>query len=1160
MTGRPIEEALRLTEERFRLLVESVRDYAIFLLDPNGIVSTWNIGAERIKGYKAGEIIGQSFAKFYPPEDVASGKLERELDIARREGRYEEDGWRIRKDGSKFWAHVVITALRNPGGEIVGFAKVTQDLTERVRVEEQRVTLAQSEHTTRLLARLLTLSGALAAAQTPQDVAEVAVVTGLEALGARRASFLRVDGDDLVLIAAKNLEPELAEKWRRFPVSLDTPAGAAFRTRAVSFAEADTVALPLESAGEVVAVVAYRFDPRSFPEDERALLRTLAAQIGQALDRAAAFLREREAHDRLGVLMELSNGLSRTLTTGDVARVVIEHGMMMSRADTCTLYTYDESAGVLHLIGERGCSPEIVERIRRIDTTSGNPIFTTVQTHRALFAETPEEYAKLVPAIARMTASGPRAQAFWSSPLVAEGRPIGLLGMGFYAPRRIPPEMRNLVEAFSRQSAEAMLRATHFETERFTRARLATTLRSIGDAVIATDVHGAITMMNPVAERATQWSEAEARGRPLAEVFRIVNEHTRAIVQSPVDKVLELGAIVGLANHTVLVRRDGTELPIEDSGAPIRAEGAPVEGVVLVFRDVAEQKAEETRRTFLAEATSTLAESLDYQVTLAKAARLAVPRLADWCAVDIVDGSPLPKRLAVAHVDPAKVKYAHEVEQKYPADPNAPTGLPHVLRTGKSELYSDIPDELLVAVTKDAEHLRVARELGLRSAMIVPLLARGRTLGAITFAMAESGRRYDADDLAFAEDLARRFAIAIENAELYRAERSARQGADVANRAKDEFLAIVSHELRTPLNAILGWAKLMSQREFDEVRRARAVETIERNAVAMAQLIEDLLDMSRIVSGKMRIDPQPVSLDSVVTAALDSIKPAADAKSIEIATHIHDTIPTVLGDAARLQQIVWNLLSNAVKFTAKGGHVEVSVQTSGETAVVRVKDDGVGIAPHFLPYVFDPFSQEDARITRARGGLGLGLAITKQLVELHGGRIEVTSEGEGRGATFTLTLPLRAHRDGPRAESMAVRASSPALRGLRVLVVDDERDARELVQAILAECECEVTLASSADEALAILDTRVPDVVLADISMPNRDGYDFIRELRARPKERGGDVPAAALTAYARAEDKTRMLAAGYSLHIPKPIDPNELADVVASLTQFRPPAPKRPR
>jgi CheY-like chemotaxis protein/anti-sigma regulatory factor (Ser/Thr protein kinase) len=300
----------------------------------------------------------------------------------------------------------------------------------------------------------------------------------------------------------------------------------------------------------------------------------------------------------------------------------------------------------------------------------------------------------------------------------------------------------------------------------------------------------------------------------------------------------------------------------------------------------------------------------------------------------------------------------------------------------------------------------------------------------------------------------------------------------------------------------------------------------------------------------MRIDAQPISLEAVIAAALDSIKPAADAKGIHVATHVDDAIPTVLGDAARLQQVVWNLLSNAVKFTAKSGHVDVSAHVAGDAVVVRVKDDGVGIAPHFVPYVFDPFSQEDARITRARGGLGLGLAITKQLVELHGGRIEVASEGEGRGATFTLTLPLRAGL--PRDHLDPPRPKTPALRGLRVLVIDDERDARELLQAILVDYDCVVTVAASVDEALGLLDARAFDVVLADISMPARDGYDFIRELRARPKERGGDLPAAALTAYARAEDKARMLAAGYSMHLPKPIDPTELAGVVASLTQFR--------
>jgi signal transduction histidine kinase/CheY-like chemotaxis protein len=446
--------------------------------------------------------------------------------------------------------------------------------------------------------------------------------------------------------------------------------------------------------------------------------------------------------------------------------------------------------------------------------------------------------------------------------------------------------------------------------------------------------------------------------------------------------------------------------------------------------------------------------------------------------------------------------------------------------------------------------------------MVVPLSARGRTLGAMTLVFAESGRRYTDLDLHFAEELARRCAVAIDNARLFISEQRARQNADVASRAKDEFLAVVSHELRTPLNAILGWAKMMSSPAFDEARRGRAVETIERNAAAMAQLIEDLLDMSRIISGKMRLDVQRMELAPVVDAAIESVRPAADAKEIRVLTVFDSSIPEVVGDPTRIQQVVWNLLSNAVKFTPKGGRVEVLLTLSDSWAAISVADTGRGIAERFLPHVFDPFRQEDASSTRSRGGLGLGLAITRQLVELHGGRIHVESGGEGRGATFRVLLPISAvARTSSRPptsgalekEARVAPARRPELEGLRVLVVDDEKDARQLVQAVLEDCGCRVTLAAGVDAAMGALGQEVPDVIISDIGMPERDGYDLIRQVRALPRPKGGDVPAAALTAYARAEDRLRMLAAGYSMHLAKPIDPQELVVVVASLTRFAP-------
>jgi PAS domain S-box-containing protein len=292
-------------------------------------------------------------------------------------------------------------------------------------------------------------------------------------------------------------------------------------------------------------------------------------------------------------------------------------------------------------------------------------------------------------------------------------------------------------------------------------------------------------MMNEVAESLTGWREADAQGLALPAIFKIVNERTRAIVANPVEKVLATGGIVGLANHTVLIAKDGREVPIDDSGAPIRGEDGSVTGVVLVFRDVSERKRDETIKAFLAEASATLSQSLDYEQTVARVARLAVPNLADWCAVDlVVDGQLQPRRLAVAHVDPDKVELAWELAAKYPPLLDAPTGLPNVLRTGRSELYADIPDELLVAGCRDDEQLRIARELQLRSAIVAPLAVHDRVLGAMSFVFAESNRKYTNDDLLVAEDLARRCANAIENARLYRSESQARQAADAANRPK----------------------------------------------------------------------------------------------------------------------------------------------------------------------------------------------------------------------------------------------------------------------------------------------------------------------------------------------------------------------------------------
>jgi signal transduction histidine kinase/CheY-like chemotaxis protein len=395
--------------------------------------------------------------------------------------------------------------------------------------------------------------------------------------------------------------------------------------------------------------------------------------------------------------------------------------------------------------------------------------------------------------------------------------------------------------------------------------------------------------------------------------------------------------------------------------------------------------------------------------------------------------------------------------------------------------------------------------------------------------------------------------------EILAAERSAREEAERLGRMKDEFLATLSHELRTPLNAILGWSQVLSRGPLDEEDARQGLEAIERNARAQTQMIEDLLDMSRIISGKVRLDVQRLTLGDVASAAVQSVRPSADVKGVRLSTVIDPYAGPVAGDSSRLQQVVWNLLTNAIKFTPRGGQVQVVLERINSYVQLSVSDTGEGISAEFLPHVFERFRQADASTTRRHGGLGLGLNIVKQLVELHGGTVQATSAGKGRGATFSFKLPLAIAalnngsdpKDGEHPRIAAIPrhlADLPDLSGITVLIVDDDADARTMVQRILGESRASVLAAASAAEALEILKRDRPTVLVSDIGMPGEDGYEFIRKVRALPPNTGGDTPAVALTAFARSEDRQRALRAGYQLHIAKPVEPLELITVCASL------------
>ncbi|MBE9228212.1 PAS domain-containing protein [Phormidium sp. LEGE 05292] len=583
---------------------------------------------------------------------------------------------------------------------------------------------------------------------------------------------------------------------------------------------------------------------------------------------------------------------------------------------------------------------------------------------------------------------------------------------------------------------------------------------------------------------------------------------------------------------------------------PTKDSNDRVKDVLAYVLDVTERVRLELAQSFLSEASAVLASSLDYQTTLERVAKLAVPKLADWCAVHIVGENGAIEQIAVAHKDPAKLEWAEQIRHKYPLNREDPRGAALTLRTGESDLIPDIPDEMLVQGARDPEHLEILRQVGFKSVMTVPLRTQSRILGVISFISAESGRSYNSTDLLLAEELAYRASLAIDNAQLYRVAQQDRTKAEAANRVKDEFLAVLSHELRSPLNPILGWTKILRTKRLDPAKAEQALETIERNAKLQAQLIEDLLDVSRILQGKIALNIARVNLAATIEAALETVKLAAEAKNIQIQIALNSLTGEVLGDTNRLQQVIWNLLSNAVKFTPAGGKVEVRLEQVGTMAQIQVKDTGKGITKEFLPYVFDYFRQEDGTTTRKFGGLGLGLAIVRHFVELHGGTVKADSRGANLGATFTVQLPIRnIEGRGVKTENTIFdiqdSALSTRLAGIQVLVVDDDADMRELAEFILTQSGAEVTTAASAAQALTRLNQSIPDLLVCDIGMPEMDGYSLIQQIRKCSPEQGGNIPAIALTAYAGEINQKQAIAAGFQIHLAKPVEPEQLVKAI---------------
>lgn len=1112
---RRAEEAMREQRETLRVTLSSIGD-AVITTDTSGRVTFMNPVAESLTGWARDEATGRELKDVFLIVDEQSRKtVESPVNRIIRAGTVVglgNDTLLIARDGTPIPIEDSGAPIRHSDGDALGVVLVFRDITERKQIqEEQRKSKEQLEIILKGVADGIT-------AQDPTGRLIFANDGAARATGYPSAQALLEAPLSEVLSRFELMD----ESGAPFPVS-QLPGRLALRgvespETVLRFRHVETGeerwsvvrATPVfDQEGNVQLAINIFHDITERKRTEEAVRRRARQQAAIAdfghralvetnlaalMDAAAALVAEILAVEYSSVLQLRPDDTLRLRAGVGWPRGVV--GTTIDRSNVGSLLSNE---------------PVIIEDLRTEASPGGLPLLRDHEVVSAL----------------SVLVRGP-------------DRPFGVLGAYSRNRRPFSRDDVHFAEEVANVLAAAVERKRAEDAVRDQREWLRVTLSSIGDAVIATDTSGRVMFMNGVAESLTGWTQQEAAGKDLNDVFIIVNEQTRQPVESPVAKVIRDGVIVGLANHTALIARDGSEIPIADSGAPIRDRDGSIIGVVLVFRDITdrkqaeeqqerllaevqlqrqrldtliasvpgvvweawgepdeatqridfvsdyvetmlgysveewlsspnfwltivhpedreraareaagffaageggisqfrwltmdgrplwvearstvihdergrsigmrgvtmditERKLSEERQRFLVEASTLLASSLDYETTLASVARLAVPHVADWCAVDILGEDEGIQRLAVAHVDPAKVALAHELQERYPPDPDAPYGVPQALRTREPQIIEEISDSLLEQAARDPEHLRIIRALGLTSFLVVPMVARGRTLGAITFVTAESGRRYTAHDLRLAQDLAQRAALAIDNARLY-------HEAQQAIRLRDQFLSIASHELKTPLTALKGYAELLQRRAaregLTEARDQRGLRTIYEQAVRLHRLIELLLDLSRIHTGQLSLEHSPVDLAALVRRLVEEMQPTLDQHTLELICGNEPLI--ILGDELRLEQVFQNLLQNAVKYSPKGGPVAVSLKRSGDQIQVAVSDQGIGIPPEALPQLFSRFYRARNVSAQQIDGMGLGLFVVKEIVTLHGGTISVSSR-EGEGSIFTVRLPV----------------------------------------------------------------------------------------------------------------------------------------------------------
>jgi PAS domain S-box-containing protein len=1215
--------------ELFHLIVENISEYAIFMTDADGCVTSWNPGVEKLLGYTEGEFVGQPVSIIFTAEDVAANVPEKEMAAAALASVAEDRRWHQRRDGSRFWANGTVMPLKDENGVLRGFAKVMRDDSAQKLAEERLEEILSGitdsfyrfdtnfryTYVNRATTEMFGISKEDFLGKTLWDIfpdvegnnfhtevkralsEQVTIIfeNYYEPFDRWFENRIYPSADGLSLFTSeitnrKKAEAALLkseEKYRTLFNSIDQgfcvievlfdanekavdykflEYNPAFENQtglkgAVGKTIGEIVRNHEDFWFEIYGKVALTGNSMRFEHPAAALNRwydVYAFRIEKPENRKVAILfndiaERKQSEEKLRFLVALNQSLLPLVEPDEIMSVTARMLGEQLKVNRCAYaeiradednfriiddYTHD----TFSTKGEHKLSDFGEEALRLM--RENKPFIVTDIEQDERFKENREAY--------RQT----EIAAAVSVPLLKNGRFVAGMAIHQKTPRIWTDDEIKLVEIVVNRCWESVERAKTLRNLRESEERFRGLQQATPDGFMlfesVRDEAGKISdfrwlYINPAAERIIGRAQAELFGKFLCE-------------EMPGNRVEGLFDAYAQVVETGVVWQKEFSYAHENLNHYFLCTAARVsDGFAVGFSDVTERKlAERTllERARLATLYGDIGNALVQSDTL--------PNLLNHCAVAFVD------RLNARFVRiwtfnqtenvlelQAAAGICPQLDEKLARVSIGETTIGQIAEQRKTHLTNNIATD-----TPTIESEWAKRE-GVKAFAGYPLIVEEQLVGVMcVFSQFE----LTSLTLEAVESISKGIANAIERKiveeerrQLLISEQEARRAAENANRLKDEFLATLSHELRTPLNAILGWSQMLQTRDLDEDEQSRALNTIERSARAQNQLIDDLLDVSRIINGKLRLDVRAVDLSSVIATAVEAARPAAAAKDIHLQMLLDPQAGPISGDPDRIQQIIWNLLSNAIKFTPKGGRVQARLERDNSHVEIVISDTGKGIEPEFLPYVFDRFRQSDGSTSRRQGGLGLGLAIVRQLVELHGGAVSVESEGENRGTTFTVKLPFlpageerretdKNNRSSARSDFAQSADSLPELTGVRVLLVDDEEDSRDLLKFLLSSCGAITSTASSAAEALETIRRARFDVIVSDIGMPEEDGFSLIEKVRRLPDDEGGRVPAVALTAYARAEDRIKALRSGFQMHVAKPVDAGELAVVVANL------------